>query len=310
MTMPGTVTSVTGPLAPDTLGITHSHEHILWDYFDLINSYDVIFDDETVAATELDWFKAAGGGTLVDCTTTGLTPRPAALQRISERTAVNIVLGCGWYRERVWGAEVGEKTSARLAEVLVRHLTTGFDDTDVVAGFIGEIGTERHHISPAEERVFRAAGLASLQTGAAIVTHTTHFGELALEQIDLLEEVGVAPDRIVISHMGDREDVDHLLRIADRGVYLSIDNVGYESDGYPDDSVRLRSLAALIEHGHADRVVLGTDIAQRSALRSYGGRGYDWLIRDFIPKMRAAGLSEEHIVAATVTNIARALTRP
>lgn len=305
----GTVTSVTGPLAPEALGITHSHEHILWDYFDLINSYDVIFDDENVAAQELRWFKEAGGGTLVDCTTTGITPRPAALRRISEATDVNVVLGCGWYRERVWGREVGEKTSTQLADVLVRHLTTGFDDTDVVAGFIGEIGTERGVISPAEERVFRAAALASIATGSAIITHTTHFGELALEQIDLLEEVGVSPDRIVISHLGDREDTDHLLRIADRGVYLSIDNVGYENDGYPNDSVRLRSLDALIANGHADRIVLGTDIAQRSALRSYGGRGYDWLIRDFVPKMRAAGISEEHILGATTRNIARVLTR-
>ncbi|GGM64420.1 phosphotriesterase family protein [Microbacterium saperdae] len=303
------MTSVTGPLAPEVLGITHSHEHILWDYFDLINSYDVIFDDENVAAQELRWFKEAGGGTLVDCTTTGITPRPDALRRISEATDVNIVLGCGWYRERVWGREVGEKTSTQLADVLVRHLTTGFDDTDVVAGFIGEIGTERGVISPAEERVFRAAALASIATGSAIITHTTHFGELALEQIDLLEEVGVSPDRIVISHLGDREDTDHLLRIADRGVYLSIDNVGYENDGYPDDSVRLRSLDALIANGHADRIVLGTDIAQRSALRSYGGRGYDWLIRDFVPKMRAAGISEEHILGATTQNIARVLTR-
>lgn len=304
-----TVTSVTGPLTPGELGITHSHEHILWDYFDLINSYDVIFDDENVAAQELRWFKEAGGGTLVDCTTTGITPRPDALRRISESTGVNIVLGCGWYRERVWGPEVASKTSRQLADVLIRHLTTGFDDTDVVAGFIGEIGTERGVISPAEERVFRAAGLASIATGSAIITHTTHFGELALEQIDLLEEVGVAPDRIVISHLGDREDTDHLLRIADRGVYLSIDNVGYENDGYPNDSVRLRSLGALIENGHADRIVLGTDIAQRSALRSYGGRGYDWLIRDFVPKMRAAGISEEHILGATTHNIARVLTR-
>jgi predicted metal-dependent phosphotriesterase family hydrolase len=305
----GTVTSVTGPLAPEALGITHSHEHILWDYFDLINSYDVIFDDENVAAQELRWFKEAGGGTLVDCTTTGITPRPDALRRVSEATDVNIVLGCGWYRERVWGPEVGAKTSTQLADVLVRHLTTGFDGTDIVAGFIGEIGTERGVISPAEERVFRAAALASLTTGCAIITHTTHFGELALEQIDLLEEVGVAPDRIVISHLGDREDTDHLLRIADRGVYLSIDNVGYENDGYPNDSVRLRSIDALIANGHADRIVLGTDIAQRSALRSYGGRGYDWLIRDFVPKMLSAGISQEHVLGATMHNIARVLTR-
>ncbi|MGG7510684.1 phosphotriesterase family protein [Plantibacter sp. YIM 135249] len=293
----------------DRLGITHSHEHILWDYFDLIMSYDVIFDDELVATDEVGLFAAAGGGTLVDCTTTGLGPRPEALRRISERTGVNIVLGCGWYREKVYHREVFERTSSELGNILIRHLTEGFDGTDVRAGFIGEIGTERGSISPAEERVFRAAAKASLATGAAILTHTTHFGELALEQIDLLEESGVQPDRIVVSHLGDREDAAHLLRIADRGVYLSIDNIGYENDGYPSDDVRLRNISTLIKHGHADRIVLGTDIATRSALATYGGRGYAWLIEDFIPKMRAAGISDAHIEAATTSNIASALSR-
>ena len=46
------------------------------------------------------------------------------------------------------------------------------------------------------------------------MTHTTHFGELALEQIALLQEEGVPADRIVISHLGDRHDTPNLLKIA------------------------------------------------------------------------------------------------
>ena len=79
-----------------------------------------------------------------------------------------------------------------LADRLVRELTVGVDGTDIRAGFIGEIGTERGHISPAQERVFRAAARAHRRTGCPILTHTTHFGELAMEQLDLLGEEGVA----------------------------------------------------------------------------------------------------------------------
>lgn len=305
--MTASVMTVTGPVAPDTLGIAHSHEHVLWDYFRMIRSYEVIFDDETVATSEVQLFADVGGGTLIDCTTTGLGPQPEALRRISEATGVKIVLGCGWYREPVYTRDVDEKTILELSEIMVTQLTTGFEGTDVRAGFIGEIGTERHHISPREERVFRAAGKASVRTGAAIWTHTTHFGELALEQIDILEDEGVSPDRIVVNHLGDREDTEHLLRIARRGVYLSIDNIGYIADGYPGDDVRLRSVIALIDAGFGDRVMLGTDIGTRAALRAYGGRGFPWLIEKFIPQMHEAGISQENIDLATIHNAARAL---
>jgi predicted metal-dependent phosphotriesterase family hydrolase len=304
----GSVMTVRGPVAPSSLGITHSHEHVMWDYWRMIRSYDVIFDDEGVATDEVRWFAEAGGGGLVDCTCTGLGPKPKALQRISQATGVSIMLGCGWYREPVYVSEVYDKTSAQLADILIRHLTEGFDGTDVRAGFIGEIGTERGHITAHEERVFRAASRASRATGAPIWTHTTHFGELALEQIDLLEDAGVDPSMIVVNHLGDREDTSGLLAIARRGVYLSIDNIGYVGEGYPRDDVRVRSVLALMEAGFADRIMLGTDVGTRAALKTYGGRGFAWLIEKFIPRLVAAGLSQPEIDALTTHNVSAALT--
>jgi len=302
--------TVTGPKNPADLGITHSHEHVFWDYFQMIRSYDVIFDDEAVATREVGLFRAAGGGTLVDCTNVGIGPKPEALRRVSLATDVNIVLGCGWYRKPVYNDDVYRKTSFDLSEMLVTELTDGFGQSGVRAGFIGEIGTERGHVRPSEERVFLAAARASLQTGAAVWTHTTHFGELALEQIDILERAGVSPDRIVISHLGDLEDTSRLLAIARRGVYLSIDNIGYLGDGYPGDDIRLASVLALLEAGYHDRVVLGTDIGTRAALKSYGGRGFAWLIENFIPAMRKAGVADDDMQRLTETNVARVLAFP
>ena len=304
----GKIQTVNGLIDPSVMGFTHSHEHVLWDYFKMIKSYDVIFDDEQVAQHEVQLFKDAGGGSLIDASSSGIGTNPESLRRISKNTGVNIVLGCGWYREIVYEDAVFRQTSNQLAQRMVNEIREGFAGTDVKPGFIGEIGTERGFISPAEERVFLAAAKASLETGVAILTHTTHFGELALEQIDLLEIAGVSPDRIIISHLGDREDTSSLLRIADRGVYCSIDNIGYQGDGYPQDDVRLNSARTLIDHGHLDRIVLGTDIGSRSALRSYGGRGFPWLLESFVPAMKSAGFTAQEIEAITVTNIARAMT--
>ncbi len=143
--------------------------------------------------------------------------------------------------------------------------------TDVRAGVIGEIGTERKFITPAQERVFRASARAHLRTGAAIVTHTTHFGELALEQIALLREEGVAPEGIVISHLGDRMDQQHLLAIAQQGVYLGIDNIGYTGDGYPGDEVRAQNVKMLIAEGHLAQILVAGDICMKTHLHAYGG---------------------------------------
>jgi predicted metal-dependent phosphotriesterase family hydrolase len=304
----GKIQTLTGLVDPADLGFTHSHEHVLWDYFKMIKSYDVIFEDEDVACNEVQWYKDAGGGTLIDCSSSGIGTQPDALRRISENTGVNIVLGCGWYRESVYEDAVFKQTSNQLAQRMIKEIQVGFGISDMKAGFIGEIGTERGCITPAEERVFLAAAKASLATGVAIFTHTTHFGELALEQIELLENAGISPDRILISHLGDREDSRGLLKIAERGVYMSIDNIGYIGDGYPSDDVRLNNVKTLLDNRYEDRLVLGSDIGSRSALKTYGGRGFTWLLENFIPRLIQSGLSQDEIELITSSNISRAMT--
>lgn len=301
------VMTVTGPVDTATLGFTHSHEHVLWDYWNLIPSYAHIHDDETVAVRELQDFVAAGGRSMVECSTRGIWDDPLALRRVSVASGVNLIAGVGWYRERVYPRRVFESTINQLADHLVEEITTGMSGTDVRPGVIGEIGTERGHFSPAEERVFRAAARAARETGVPVVTHTTHFGELALDQIDVLADEGLSPDRIVISHLGDRVDTALLLAIARRGVHLSIDNIGYVGDGYPGDEVRATNVMVLAEAGFADQVVLGTDVAATPQLLTYGGRGYGSLARDFVPRLEKLGAPPELVTRVTGTNLATML---
>ena len=304
----GMIQTVNGLIKPEKLGFTHSHEHVLFDYFKMIMSYDVIFDDENVAEYELNLYKAAGGEGLIDASSHGIGTNPIVLARLAEKTRLNIVLGCGWYREWVYEDVVIKKTSYELSEIMQKEILQGFGDTDIKAGFIGEIGTERNYIGALQERVFRAAAKASLATGVPVLTHTTHFGELAVEQINLLESEGMDPSRILISHLGDREDTKILLEIAKRGVYLSIDNIGYNGEGYPTDQIRLGNVLCLIEADYLDRIVLGTDIGTRSALKSYGGRGFAWLLEVFVPMMLKAGITQQQIDQMMKVNIARAMT--
>src|SRR5262249_17051798 len=151
-----------------------------------------------------------------------------------------------------------ERTSRELADLLVRELDEGVGDTGIRAGFIGEIGTGRHHVKPAEERVFRAAALAQARTGVAITTHTTRWGTLAEEQVDMLREVGADLSHVIIGHLGDRIGTQHILPLAEAGVFLEVDNIGYLD--YQPEWVRADNVAALVKEGFGDQVLVSEDI--------------------------------------------------
>lgn len=305
MTAPGRVMTVLGEIEPSQMGNTLTHDHLLVDGWGLRQLYEAILDDEQLAVEELARFKAAGGGTVVDPTNIGLGRNPEALVRLSRASGVNILMGTGWYREVVYPTYIQERSTEELANFLVTEIEEGVDGTGVRAGFIGEIGTERGHITPSAERVFRAAGRAHVRTGVPILTHTTHWGELALEQLDLLAEEGVDAGAVVVSHLGDRRTIDNILPIAARGAWINVDNLAFVG-GYAPISFRVENVARLCAEGLADRVMLSNDICELGQLSAYGGVGYANVIENFLPLLRERGVSEDDIVQMTVVNPARA----
>lgn len=301
----GKVMTVLGEVEPDDLGITLSHDHILVDGWGLRQLYEAILDDEQIALAELVRYREAGGRTICDPTNTGLGRDPEALARLSRASGVNIVMGAGWYREVVYPPEITTTSTAELADSLVREIVDGVGETDIRPGFIGEIGTERGHITPHAERVFRAAGRAHVRTGVPILTHTTHWGELALEQLDLLGEEGVDPTSVIVSHLGDRRGVEHMLPIVDRGAWINIDNLAF-IDGYAPLEFRIDNISEMCRRGLAERVMLSNDICELGQLAAYGGVGYDNVITNVIPLLRARGVSDADIHQMTVVNPSRA----
>jgi phosphotriesterase-related protein len=297
----GKVMTVLGPIEPSEMGNTLTHDHLLVDGWGLRQLYEAILDDETIAIEEAKRFKAAGGGTICDPTNIGLKRDPEALARVSRASGVHVVMGAGWYREVVYPDDITVTSTEELARFLVREVEQGVGDTGIRPGFIGEIGTERGHITPAQERVFRAAARAHVRTGVPILTHTTHWGELALEQLDLLAEEGVDSGVVIVSHLGDRKSVDNILPIAERGAWINVDNIGFVG-GYAPLEFRADNVARLCNMGLADRVMLSNDICELGQLHAYGGPGYANVIERFVPMLRERGVSEEHIHRMTVVN--------
>ncbi len=302
------IITVLGPIAPEQMGVTQTHEHLVLDAMDHYGGYEFVIDDEELVVEELQEYTRRGGKTICDVTLDEIGRNPPALVRIAKAAKINVVMGCGWYREFGYPKIVAEKTSRELADVLVKEIEEGVGDTGIRAGFIGEIGTGRHFVKPAEERVFRAAALAQQRTGVAISTHTTRWGTLALEQIAMLKEFGADLSKVIIGHLGDRRGVHHLLPIAEKGVYHEVDNIGYLD--YQPESVRADNVAALVKEGYGDRVLLSEDICMTKHLKFNGGKGYGYLLDVFIPMLRKRGVKDEDIEKLLVTNPARAFARP
>lgn len=308
----GQVQTVRGRVPAADLGFVLPHEHTgihLWQIPNRWDYWELTADDGLVPA-ELALFGAAGGGTLVDLTLPGVGRDPARLRRYSEASGLHVVMGTGWYREAYYPAEarIDRRSVDDLADQLVTEIEAGVEGSGIRPGIIGEIGTDKPWLSALEERVHRAAARAARRTGLAITTHSV-MSPVGLAQLRVFEDEGVDPARVVIGHANSYPSLDHYLEIIRRGANLEFDFLGMsftpmERHGEP----RIIDLAReLIERGHADRLLLSQDICHNSQLKAYGGNGYVYLFETFLPRLRAAGVTEAAIHQVTVLNPARIL---
>jgi predicted metal-dependent phosphotriesterase family hydrolase len=306
------VQTVLGPIAPDDLGFTLPHEHTQialwhirnrWDYWQLTR-------DESVILDELARFRAAGGGALVDLTLPGVGRDPVWLQGLAEASGLHLVMGCGWYRTAYYPPEarIDRRSVDDLADELVREVEAGVGDSGIRPGIIGEIGTDKPWVSPAEERVHRAAARAARRTGLAITTHGV-LSDVGLAQLRILEEEGADPTRVVIGHADSYPVLDHQLAIVERGASVEYDFIGMPWPRERQAEGRVVELVCeLLSRGHAERILLSQDVCNDDQLTRNGGNGYTYLSDTFLPRLREAGVSDAEIEAMTVTNPRRILT--
>jgi phosphotriesterase-related protein len=306
---PGQVQTVLGPVAPGDLGFTLPHEHTKcslwwienrWDYWELIG-------DEPRMNEELAAYKALGGGALVDVTPIGIGRDLARLARLSQATGLHIVAGAGWYRQAYYPAEarIDRRSIDNLADEIVQEFVEG----PVRPGIIGEIGTDKPWVTAQEERVFRAAARAALRTGASVTTHAVQ-SDVGLAQLTILEDEGLDPARIVIGHCDSHPRIEHWREIVRRGAHVEADFLGMsftplERAGEP-KVVEL--ISTLLNEGFEKQVLLSQDVCHDSQLASYGGNGYTYLQKSFLPRLVEAGVNAATIKTITVENPARLLT--
>ena len=343
----GKIQTVLGLIEPESLGITLPHEHLLSDascYFSepteatekkmayepvrlnnlwwvkphsLSSLDDLKMLDEDTAIKEAMMFKLAGGNTIVDVTTIGISRNPFAIQRISRATGLNVVTGAGYYIAISLPPEVAKMSEDEVTEHITREVLEGVGDTGIRAGIIGEIGISVP-MNEEDPKMLRAVARAQRLTSAAINIHPSIDDDLLLQIIAILRDAGANLNRTVFSHMdGMGFSPTTRLKVLEAGCYFEYDTFGHAEifsplQGkvltMPSDTQRVVDIMELIERGYLNQILISQDHCFKHCLASYGGYGYGHILRDIVPVLRVKGMTEEQIYTLMVENPKRLLT--
>jgi phosphotriesterase-related protein len=133
---------------------------------------------------------------------------------------------------------------------------------------------------------------------------------LGLEQLEIFTSEGVDPRRVIVGHTGDSANLSYHTAIMDKGAYVGCDRFGLEF--ILPDRLRLATVIGLCGVGYAKQIVLSHD-----SVGCFKGRSLalppeqqhliaNWqpthLIKNLIPQMREAGVSNDKIHAMLVDN--------
>jgi 5-phospho-D-xylono-1,4-lactonase len=297
------VRTVLGDIEPEELGATDYHEH-LFQVSPLLRGDEL--DDESASGREAGLLRAAGAAAMVEATPTGLGRRPEAVARVSARTGLRIVPVTGAPREAHYA--VGHPLLDEPVDALVNRfsqdLVVGMDGTPVRAGAV-KAGADYWSLTAFERRVLTAVGALAARSGVPVMVHLEH-GSAAHEVLDLLAAEGCPEDRVALAHIDRNPDPGLHRELAARGAYLGYDGAA-RHQRWP-DSVLIDCLAAVVESGGGDRVLLGGDVARRSRYVAYGGMpGLAYLFDRFVPRLRQA-VGDDALGSVLVANPARWLS--
>ncbi len=307
------VETVRGPVDLDHLGRVLMHEHIfVLDTEALANFGHVwgpsYWNEErgiADAAEKLRAVRAAGIETIVDPTVIGIGRDIRRIKRLNEHVDTNIIVATGIFVFMEMRQFFRYRSVKGLAELFVREIREGIDDTGVKAAFL-KCAVEEYGLVGDVPKLLNAVAAASLETGAPIMVHTNAAGRTGLLALETFVAEGVDPTKLVLAHSGDSDDLDYLKALADQGAALGFDRFGGEHR--ISDRRRIETLAALVAAGYADRIHISHDAACFLDF-PVGDEQWSGLLLDYmhipttiLPALSKAGVTQEQIDLMMVEN--------
>ena len=334
----GLVMTVNGPINSGDLGVTLMHEHLQNDcscwwnppkdparqYLaegpvrieilselrqdPFVNKHNIALDEMDLCIEEIGAFARAGGRSVVDPTCRGIGRDPVKLRRIAAESGLNIVMGAGYYLASSMPDEVARLSIDDIADQIVTEALHGTDGTDAKIGLIGEIGVSSG-FTASEEKSLRGAARAQVRTGLPLMVHLPGWFRLGHRVLDIAEAEGADLSHTVLCHMNpSHDDRDYQRSIAERGAFVEFDMIGMDyfyADQQvqcPGDDEVARAILRLADAGHLDRVLLSQDVFIKMMLTRYGGNGYAFVQRHFLPRLQRHGMDAALCAMLMTTN--------
>ncbi|MCC6766843.1 MAG: phosphotriesterase [Deltaproteobacteria bacterium] len=322
MTRVRSVQTVTGGVAPEALGRTLIHEHVLvgfpgWN-LDALAPRFVRAEAMARAVDQMHELRGLGIGTFVDPCPMDLGRDVEFLAELARKSGMQIVCTTGAYFE----AEGITHTFRHLpleeiTAIYIKEITEGIGDTGIRAGAV-KIATGAHTVSEYERKLVQAGARAARETGVPLISHTQE-ASCGHEQIDLVAAEGVPASRLVVGHSDGIDDHDYHRSLAERGAFVGFDRFGITL--IVPDEVRVKNVLKLAQAGYTRNVLLSHD-----SISCWQGRPVpfanrhedvlamlpDWrpttILKKIVPQLRAGGLGDEDIATMLVDNPRRLFT--
>ena len=301
--------SVGGPVSADRLGLTLIHEHVLVDFVGADQVSRARYDADHAFRTILPHLQQArelGCETLVECTPAYLGRDAALLKRLADASGVRILTNTGYYgaaKDKHLPAHAFTESAEQLAARWIREFEAGIDGTDVKPAFM-KIGVDEAPLSEVDARLVRAAALTHRRTALPIASHTGS-GAAAMQELDILDTMQVAPSAFIWVHAHSERDAAFHERAATRGAWVEFDGIGPKSVDRHVDLVRRMKDQGLLGH-----VLVSHDAGWYRVGEPGGGqfRPFDTLFTQFLPALKSAGFTPVEIRQLLVDNPRRALS--
>jgi phosphotriesterase-related protein len=317
------INTVCGPISPEKLGKTLMHEHFAFGYPGYQGDITMApFDREAIVKVGIDMakqVKAYGVQTVVDATPNECGRDPLLLREISEKSGLNIICASGYYYEGEGGpayfkvrAEMSDvaDVAEEIYEMFKTEVTKGIAHTGIKPG-VFKLASSRDAITDYEQMFFKAAARVSKEDGIPIITHTQE-GRQGPEQADLLISEGADAKRIMIGHIGGNSDIDYLMRVLEKGVYIGFDRFGVQGEKFALDTRREACVIGLIGLGYANKIMLSHDwvnywlgrpmIWPELVAKLFANYSPTHIFKDVIPVLKKAGITDEQINIIMVEN--------
>lgn len=311
-----TVNSVLGPVDVNDLGFTLTHEHLFTASAGIQRTFPELFPDFEVLADEVKaaLTEARDGGvrTMVEVSTMDLGRDIRFLADMSAKTGVTIIAATGIWRDiprSLWN-----RTPDEVASLFVREIEQGIEGTGIRAGII-KVANDAEGVTREGEIILRAAARAAAQTGVRISTHSYAPGRVGEQQIAIFEDEGFDLNRVYIGHSNDSTDLEYLLGLCRKGVWLGMDRHGTAIPVGPDGEGRAQTLAALIQAGAGDRLMVSHDWSVLGVSRTSDPRasrrnnpdGWLYAKHKLFPRLLELGVRQAQIDKLNIDNPRRFL---